>query len=290
MQEKTVIVTGATNGIGAVTALELAKMGAQVLVVSRNAQRCEKTVADINAVTGRQDARAMPADLSSLAEIRRLAQAIQAEFSHIDVLVNNAGAFFQNRRESVDGYEMTFALNHLSYFLLTQLLLEELRAAARDHGEARIVNVSSGAHFGTRKLDIDAVNDPKHFSSFGTYSETKLMNILFTYELARRLQGTGVTVNALHPGFVRTGFGMNNHIFVRATVRFMQMFAAISSEEGAQTQIYLASSPEVKGVTGRYFDKKKAVKSSQLSYDEGLQKRLWELSAQLTGLPTAETV
>ena len=215
-----------------------------------------------------------------MAEVRRAAAEFNARHNHLDVLVNNAGAMFTQRQETVDGYELTFSLNHLAYFLLTNLLLDTIKSSA----PARIVNVSSDVHKGA-KLNFD---DLQHQQSYGmgginVYGESKLANILFTYELSRRLQGTGVTVNTLHPGVVRTGFGRNNSGLIRLIMPVIQRFG-ISEEQGAQTSIYLASSPEVEGVTGKYFDKSKAIPSSPESYDESAQKRLWTVSEELTGL------
>jgi NAD(P)-dependent dehydrogenase (short-subunit alcohol dehydrogenase family) len=223
-------------------------------------------------------------------EVRQVAEMFKASHERLDVLVNNAGAYFNNRQESVDGYEMTFALNHLSYFLLTNLLLDILRATADAHGDARIVNVSSEAHRNTT-INFDDLQRTNSYSGFGVYGESKLMNILFTYELDRHLQDTDVSVNALHPGFVNTGFGMNNNGLIRWLLGGLQTLFAKSEEEGAQTSIYLASSPEVKGVSGKYFADKQLKKSSSASYDQDAQKRLWQISAELTGLsePASES-
>jgi retinol dehydrogenase-12 len=193
-------------------------------------------------------------------------------------LVNNAGALFSRRQLSRDDIEMTFALNHLAYFLLTHLLLDPLKASA----SARIVNVSSEAHRGAR-LDFADLQGQHSYSGWRAYARSKLANILFTYELARRLEGTGVTANALHPGFVATSFGRNNRNITGLFFRIAQL-AAISPEEGAKTIIHLASSPEVQDITGRYFVKQKAVRSSQVSYDRAAAERLWKVSAELTRL------
>ncbi|MBI1258315.1 MAG: SDR family NAD(P)-dependent oxidoreductase [Chloroflexi bacterium] len=280
MNGKTVLITGGTNGIGKVTALELAKQGAAVVIIGRSPRKTAETVAAIQQQSGSQSVESIIADLSSMAEVRRAASEFKARHSRLDVLVNNAGAVFAQRQQTVDGYEMTFALNHLAYFLLTNLLLDTLKASA----PARIVNVSSDVHKGA-KLNFD---DLQHQRSYGmgglnVYGESKLANVLFTNELARRLQGTGVTVNSLHPGMVRTGFGRNNGGMMRLIMPVIQRFG-ISEEEGAQTSIYLASSPEVEGVTGKYFDKSKATPSSPESYDEAAQKRLWAVSEELTGV------
>jgi NAD(P)-dependent dehydrogenase (short-subunit alcohol dehydrogenase family) len=219
------------------------------------------------------------ADLSVLAEVRRVAAEFLQKHNRLDVLVNNAGAYFAERRLSADGYELTFALNHLSYFLLTALLLDALKAAA----PARIVNVSSGAHM-LGPLDFDDLMTKDYgMAGFKAYGRSKLANVMFTYELARRLEGTGVTANALHPGGVNTGFGKNNSGLVKLGMKIFGRFS-LTPEQGAQTTIYLASSPEVAGVSGKYFAKCKAVPSSDASYDQAAQRKLWEISEKLVGM------
>jgi NAD(P)-dependent dehydrogenase (short-subunit alcohol dehydrogenase family) len=276
MNDKTVMVTGATNGIGKVSALELAKMGATVIVVSRSAEKCETVAKEIRQAAGHDRVMAMPADLSVQSEIHRLAEQFLASHSQLDVLLNNAGAIYTTREESKDGIEMTWALDHLNYFLLTNLLLPALKAA-------RVVNVSSGAH-AMGRINFEDVQLVKGYSAFKAYSQAKLANIMFTYELAKRLQGTNVTANALHPGAVSTGFGHNNAGLFGSFWKFFGRFT-LSPEEGAKTSIYLASSPEVAGVSGKYFDKCKPVKSNAASYVEADQKRLWDVSAEMVKLP-----
>ncbi len=271
---KTVLISGATNGIGKVAAVELAKLGAQIVIIGRNPAKTTETLKEITAATGNQDVHALVADLSSMAEVRQVAGDFKQQFKRLDVLLNNAGGVFTTRQETVDGYEMTFALNHLSYFLLTHLLLDVLKNSA----PARIINVASDAH-AMGSLDLDNLQK----GGFSAYSQSKLMNIMFTYELARRLQGTGVTANALHPGFVNTGFGRNNSGLMKLAMNVATLFA-IKPTDGAKTSVYLASSPEVASVTGKYFDKSKPRKSSAASYDEAAQKRLWTISEQLTGI------
>jgi len=271
------MVTGSTSGIGAVTARALAQKGARVIIVARNVNRCENTVHEIIQTTGNHAVEYMLADLSSQDEIHNLVRVYQDKYNRLDVLVNNAGGFFMSRLESIDGIEMTFALNHLNYFLLTNLLIETIKASA----PARIVNVSSAAHQNA-SIDFDDLQGKQNYSGWQAYGQSKLANILFTYELARRLEGTGVTVNALHPGFVATNFGANNAGILGAIVRrFMNLFS-IDVETGAQTSIYLAASPEVEGVTGKYFVKQKAVASSKISYDETTAKKLWEINEEMT--------
>ena len=286
MQGKTILISGATNGIGKQSALELAKMGAQVVIIGRNKAKTEETLREIQTGSGNKDVHALIADLSSMAEVRRVAGDFRKQFSRLDVLLNNAGGYFADRQETVDGYEMTFALNHLSYFLLTNLLLDMVKASA----PSRIVNVSSDAH-SSSALDF---NDLQLKNSYGmggfkAYGMSKLMNVMFTYELARRLAGTGVTANSLHPGFVNTGFGKNNRGLIQMIMGVITVFA-IKPEDGARTSVYLSSSPEVEGVTGKYFDKSKAKKSTAVSYDEAAQKKLWDISEQLTGIATPAAV
>jgi len=279
MQGKTVMITGANAGIGKITALEIAKQGAQVVMVARSQARGVEAQADVIAASGNRDVHLLQADLSSQAEIRKLAAQFKRDFTRLDVLVNNAGAFFNRRQFSVDGFEMTFALNHLGYFLLTHLLLDALQASA----PARIINVSSDAHRGA-KIDFDDLQAERGYAGFRVYGISKLANVLFTYELARRLEGTGVTANALHPGFVATNFGRNNGFVVDKLFGLLGRFFAKSPQEGAETSIYLAASPAVAGVTGQYFVDKKAVKSSPASYDADAARRLWEISEELVGL------
>lgn len=275
--DKVCLITGANSGLGKVTARELAKMGATVAMVARSQARGEAALAEVQQASGSNKVHLMLADLSSLASTRQLAEEFKAQYGRLDVLVNNAGAIFKDRQVSVDGYEMTFALNHLSYFLLTNLLLDLLKASA----PARIVNVSSGAHMGGR-INFDDLMLEKKYRSFAAYSQSKLANVLFTYELARHLEGSGVTANALHPGGVATGFGSGTG-FMGWVFKLIRPFL-LTPEQGAETQIYLASSPEVADISGKYFDKKKPVKSSQISYDTAVAQRLWQISKELTGL------
>jgi retinol dehydrogenase 12 len=274
---KVILVTGATEGIGRVTAERLAGMGTQVIILGRNPSKTAAVAAAIRQSTGAR-VEVLVADLSILAQVHGAAQEFLAHHNRLDVLVNNAGAIFTSRQVSADGYEMTFALNHLGYFLLSMLLLDTLKASA----PARIVNVSSGAHQ-VASLDFSDLQSEKSYTAFGAYGRSKLANIYFTYELARRLEGSGVTANCLHPGFVATNFGASNGGIFRPIFRLGQIFA-LSPEKGAQTSIYLASSPAVDGVSGKYFDRKRAVASSSVSYDREAAARLWAISLQMTGL------
>ena len=275
---KVCMVTGATSGIGLVTAQALARQGATVIVVGRNRERGVATVKRIQQETGNAAVDWMVADLSVQAQVRQLVREFRERFARLDVLVNNAGALFARRSLSLDGIEMTFALNHLAYFLLTNLLLDTLKASA----PARIVNVASAAHRGAQ-IDVADVQGERRYSGWRAYAQSKLANLLFTYELARRLEGTGVTANALHPGFVATNFGRSNRGLVSLIIRVSQL-AAISPEQGAQTIIYLATAPEVEGISGKYFVKQRVVPSSEASYDRDAAQRLWQVSATMTGL------
>ncbi len=282
MSGKTCLVTGATAGIGRVTALELAHMGATVVVAGRDPAKCALIASDIREESGNPDVEFLVADLSSQEKVRRLANEFREQHQRLDVLVNNAGAIHMSRQKSIDGIEMTFAVNHLSYFLLTNLLLDVLFASA----PARVVNVASTVHK-KAKIDLFDIHAPRHYLGFRAYSRSKLCNLLFTYELARRLEGTGVTANALHPVLVASNIMTNNGILGR----FLNMLLGIrgiSVEAGSLTTVYAASSPEMDGVSGKYLDKKMIVRSSARSFDEAQAAALWELSASLTGIP-AET-
>jgi NAD(P)-dependent dehydrogenase (short-subunit alcohol dehydrogenase family) len=279
MDNKIVMVTGATAGIGAVAALELARLGATVVGVGRNPEKCAAVTAHIQKETSNPRVEYLVADLSSQTQVRQLADAFATKYTRLDVLINDAGGYFSKRQESVDGIEMTFALNHLSYFLLTNLLVDVLKASA----PARIVNVASHAHMGSQ-IDFADIESRRRYLSWTAYGQSKLANVLFTYELARRLEGSEVTANALHPGFVASNFGHNNHDLVGWGNRIAQKIAGRNPEEGARTIIYLASSPEVEGISGKYFVDEKAVPSSPASYDEDTARRLWELSEKITGL------
>lgn len=280
MKGKTVLITGATNGIGKETALGLARLGAHLVIVGRSATKTQATADEIKSKTGSQQVDVLLADLSSMADVRRLADAFKQKYTRLDVLVNNAGGVFASRQETVDGYEMTFALNHLSYFLLTNLLLDMLKASA----PSRIVNVSSDAHtFGPMHFDDLMMKNNYSMGGFRAYGQSKLANVLFSYELARRLSGTGVTSNVLHPGFVASGFGRNNRGLMNLIMGMMHRFA-LTPERGAETSIYLAASPEVEGMTGKYFDRSKPKESSKDSYDQVSARKLWEISEEMTGL------
>ncbi len=261
MAGKVCLVTGATAGIGQVTARELARRGQHVVIVGRSPERCATALAEIKAQSPAGSAESLVADLSSLADLRRLADQVRERFPRLDVLVNNAGGIFLSRRETADGIEMTLALNHLSYFVLTNLLLDLLKASK----PARVVNVASDAHKGV-SINFDDIQGKTRYRGWRAYQQSKLANILFTNELARRLEGSGVTANCLHPGFVRTTI-FRERGAVGWLLRRAADLIALSPEEGARTSIFLASSPEVDGISGRYFVKEKPAASSPQSQD-----------------------
>ncbi len=280
MQGKICMVTGANSGIGKATALALAQMGATVVMVCRDRARGEEAKREITTKSRNNAVDLLQADLSSQQSIRKLVENFQHHYTHLHVLINNAGATFPGRRrETVDGLEMTFAVNYLAPFLLTNLLLDTLKASA----PARIVNVSSAAHT-SGSIQMDDLQAEKLYRPMRTYPQSKLAVVLFTYELARRLQGSGVTANCLHPGFVATHFGQRDAgPAFRLLVKVIGSFGT-SPEKGAKTSIYLASSPDVEGVTGTYFVKSISRRSASISYDESLQRQLWELSAKLVNV------
>jgi NAD(P)-dependent dehydrogenase (short-subunit alcohol dehydrogenase family) len=278
MTGKVCVVTGASRGVGQETALGLARMGATVVAVARDPSRGAGAVTDIKARSGSDAVHLVVADLSSQAAIRELAGRLTEEYERLHVLVNNAGAVNMKRSVTVDGIETTFAVNHLAYFLLTGLLLPLLKASA----PSRIVNVSSDAHTGG-KIRFDDLQGEQRYNGWAAYSQSKLANVLFTYELARRLQGTGVTANCLHPGVIATGFGKNNAGWLGWGLRIAAPFMT-KPAKGAETSIYLASSPEVEGLTGKYFQRCKEKPSSPASYDEVVAARLWQVSAEMTGI------
>ena len=279
MAEKIFLVTGATDGIGRVTALKLAQTGAKIILVGRNAAKGERVIAEIKRVSGNAEIEFELADLSSQQDIRALAKRLDDRLPHLDVLVNNVGAWFDRRAMSPDGIEMTFALNHLGYFILTGLLLETLTRAPA----ARIVNVSSMAHRG-RQIDFNDPQGAANYSGWRAYQASKLANILFTYHLAEKLADRGVSVNCLHPGFVASKFAHNNGGWLKWMMIIVQQLVAINEEKGARTSAYLAMAPEVAGVSGKYFVKSRVTESAAVSHDSDVQARLWRLSEELTGL------
>ena len=275
---RTCMITGATSGIGRATALELARRGAELVLVCRDRARADAVVAEIRTATGKGNVEVMLADLSSQQAIRQLARDYLATSRPLHVLLNNAGVVNLQRTLTCDGIETVFAVNHLAYFLLTNLLLDRLKASV----PARIVNVASDAHrFGA--MNFDDLGGTHGYRTMRIYGQSKLANILFTYELARRLEGSGVTVNCLHPGAVATGLGKNNGGWAKVVIGMLRPFFR-TPESGAATSIYLAASAEVEGISGKYFSNGKETRSSKASYDAAAARRLWEISAQMTRL------
>ncbi len=278
MKNKICLITGATSGIGQATAMALAQMEATVIVAGRSAERCQHTVDRIKRESGNPNIDYLVADLSVQAEVRKLVADFKSRYEQLDVLVNNAATINFRREVSADGIEMNFALNHLAYFLLTDLLLDPLKAA----DQARIINVSSNSHR-NKRLNFDDLELTQGYNAGKAYGRSKLANLYFTYELARRLknEGTSITVNAMHPGFVATNMAANNGWLVRFFLPLVHI-TSLTPEQGASTAVYLASSPNVEDVTGKYFVREREVKSDPISYDERIATRLWQVSAEMT--------
>jgi NAD(P)-dependent dehydrogenase (short-subunit alcohol dehydrogenase family) len=281
MESKVVLITGGTSGIGRAAATALAAMGAEVVVTGRSRERGELAVEEIRDTSGNARVSLMLADLAVQAEVRGLAEEFRERYDRLDVLVNNAGIIQSKRTETPDGIELTLAVNHLAPFLLTNLLLDLLKKSA----PSRIITVSSEARRGA-KIDFEDLQSERRYRHFKVYGMTKLANILFTYELAERLEGTGVVANSLHPGGVNTNFGNNNRSFGTLIFRAFKPFMR-TPERGADTVVYLAVSPEAGKMTGRYLTDRKVVFSIEDPHDEVVQKRLWEVSEALTNLEGA---
>ena len=277
MAGKACMVTGANSGIGRITAEELAGMGATVVMVCRNRSKGERALSEMREKTG-GSLELLLADFASLDSVRRLAEEFRKTHDSLQVLVNNAGRVGVRRSVTADGFETTFQVNYLSHFLLTRLLLDSLKRGA----PSRIVNVSSESHYGG-SIPLEDLQLTKGYGVMKAYGQSKLAQVLFTYELSRRLTGTGVTANCLHPGSVATNFGFSALGPLSFVGRINKLFL-ISPAKGAETPVYLASSPEVEGVTGKYFDKKMEKRSSATSYDENLAAKLWEKSSAMVGL------
>ena len=277
MQGKVIAITGATSGIGQVAAEKLAAMGARIVQVARSKPRGEAALSRLRSLAPGVEHAIHYADLSRLSEMKRVAAEIAQAEPRIDVLINNAGAVFSKRQVTEDGLELTFALNHMSYFVLTHLLLDTLKASA----PSRVISTASDAHRGY-KLDLDDLQSAKKYQGFPVYGRSKLANILFTRELARRLAGSGITANSLHPGFVRTRYGDESGGMLALGIRFAKLFA-ISPQKGAETIVYLASSPEVAGTTGQYFYKCRLHAPTRAGQDDAAATRLWTESVRLAG-------
>ena len=278
MNDKVCLITGATSGIGNATALALARMGATVIINGKNQKKGEEALNQIRRTSGNDKVNLMIADLSSFSEIRKLAEKLEATYDRLDVILNNAGVFYSYNKKSQDGIEMQFAVNHLGHFLLTNLLRDILRGTPG----SRIINVSSNAHFGGT-IDFKDINSENKYFGWKVYCRTKLANVLFTYELSRKTSNRTVTVNSLHPGMVRTRF-VDKHVSLLYRIGWnIPKPFMLSVEQGAQTSIYLASSNDLAETTGQYFVNCKAIRSSELSYDLHLARRLWDISEQLVG-------
>jgi NAD(P)-dependent dehydrogenase (short-subunit alcohol dehydrogenase family) len=277
-----VLITGGNAGIGKETAVDLASMGAQVTITARDPARGATALEEIRTRSGRDDVEVMALDLARLESVREFATQFAARHDRLDVLVNNAGLVLSSRQETVDGYEMTFQVNHLGHFLLTELLRDQLVAGA----PARVVNVASDAHKSARRgLDFDDLQSKRRYRSFGVYGRTKLANILFTREFARRWDGTDVTANAVHPGFVASSFGRDGDTGALGKLVFplLKPFA-LTAAQGAQTSVYVASAPELEGITGGYWVKSAPASPSNAAQDDAAAARLWEISEQLVAI------
>ena len=277
MNGKVCLVTGATSGLGWVTAREFAKSGAELVLTGRNIKRGMKSVELVREQQSDAKVEFTPMDLSSQEQIRKFSSAFKSRYPRLDVLVNNAGTVLLQRKVNADGIEMTFAVNHLGHFLLTNLLLESLRASE----SARVIMVSSGSHR-RAQLNFGDLQNEIGYSGLKVYGQSKLANVLFAYELARRLERDGIAINAMAPGFVSTNLGRDNGWILHKLIR-LAMLTGGSVEQGAETIVYLASSAEIEDVTGKYFRHNQAIPSSKLSYDRDVAKRLWKISEELTG-------
>jgi len=280
MQNKLCLITGATSGIGKATAIELAKLGFNLILTGRS-EEIGKNLSDSLIKKYKIKSEFIKCDISSLNDVRNLAGIVNSKYDHLNVLINNAGSRFSDYQKSVDGIELTFATNHLGHFLLTQLLFELLKKSS----DARIINVSSSAHYG-KQIDIDDLVSPKEYNRSLVYGRSKLANVLFTYELARRNIFSNVSINAIDPGGVATNFAKNEGFFrwLKHISYYIAKRQLLTPKQGAETIVYLASSDNVKGITGRFFFEKKEKKSTEESYDLDKAKQLWQLSENLCGI------
>jgi NAD(P)-dependent dehydrogenase (short-subunit alcohol dehydrogenase family) len=279
LQGKVCLVTGATAGIGKAAAAALAKQGADVVITGRNRQKAIDTVNHIKTETGNETVKYLLANFENLQQVSDLAATYKQNYEQLDVLINNAGAYYNFRRTSKYGVEMTLLVNHLAPFLLTMLLLDVIKEST----PARIINVSSRAHI-YGKLDFENLGFSRGYIGMYAYARSKLANIFFTYELARRLENEGITVNAVHPGHVATDIWRITPPVFGMILNWISKRVGLSPEEGADTIVYIATSPEVEGITGKYFVRRKAIASSALSYDKVVAQRLWNISEELTGI------
>jgi NAD(P)-dependent dehydrogenase (short-subunit alcohol dehydrogenase family) len=283
MKNKICLITGATSGIGKATALVLAELGANLILLSRNEKRGEKICKQIRKRKQDSDVRFYKVDISSMKEVRNVAERIKSDFDHIDVLINNAGARFDNYFKNDEGIELTFATNHLGHFLLTLSLIDLLKKST----QGRIINVSSPAHSRATE-DLNDITAPNNYDRRLAYGRSKLVNLYFTYELSRRLRGNHITANAVDPGGVATNFSRNNGMFAWAKhyISYILQRKLITPKKAAETIVYLASSKDISNISGKYFFEKKEINSSVASYDKEAAVKLWQMSAKLTGIDT----
>ena len=270
------IITGATDGIGKQTTIELAKLGYNIGLVGRNKEKGCSVLKEIKTITGNQSLKYFDADLSVIKNLNKLTDEIKNEYNSVDILINNAGSYFSNFKKTKEDLENTFALNHLNYFVLTHLLIKALDSER----PGRVINVASSAHFNA-KLNMDDIQMKRKYRGWTAYCNSKLMNILFTYEAHRRYKDKNISFNCLHPGFVDTSFGDNNTGLAKNILSIGKKIMAINVQKGAKTNVYLASSNEVKNVSGKYFDKSNIVKSSKISHSNINQKKLWSYSEEI---------
>ena len=276
LQNKVCLITGATNGIGEEAAKQIALMGAEIVFIARNQTKANQLNETIKSLTGRESTPII-ADLSSQSEVKKAAEEFLSLNKPLHILLNNAGIMNTSRRETVDGLEEVFSVNHLAYYTLTLLLMDKLIAS----GPGRIVNVASGAHMFIKEINFEDLQSEKEYKTMHVYGQSKLANILFTRELSNKVQSKGITVNCLHPGFVKTSFGKNNTGVIGLIIKFLMTLFAIKVEEGAETIIYLATSDNVKNISGEYFYQSKINKPSNFAENNKSADDLWDLSLKI---------